>query len=221
MTQVIAHRGDTSRARENTLDAFLDALAAGADGIELDVQLTGDGVPVVHHDPVLSATPGAAPVAIGTLTLGQVRDIKPVPTLSEAITAVDARCHVFIELKDPAALESVAAVVRGHHEWCALHSFDHRVIARAAIVVPEIPRGILLVSRLVDPVAALGAASAVTLWQHSDMIDADLVDRVHAADCGIIAWTVNDDARARDLLSIGVDGLCTDRLAVMRRIAPR
>lgn len=218
---MIAHRGSTSRAPENTIEAFRDAIAGGADGIELDVQMTGDGVPVVNHDPVLAPGPGSSPMPISGMTLRQVRELRPVPTLAEVLDTVAGRCRLFVELKAAASLEPVVALVRGHADWCALHSFDHRVVARAAAMARGIPRGVLLVSRLIDPLAVLQAADADTLWQHHDMVDTNLVEMVHAAGCRIIAWTVNDEGRARHLASIGVDGVCTDRLATVRNAISR
>ncbi len=99
--------------------------------------------------------------------------------------------------------------IRGSHSSCAIHAFDHRAIRRAASLAPEIPRGVLMVARPVDPVAVLGAAGATTLWQEWSMIDEELVREVHAAGGTVVAWTVNDVNAAGDLARIDVVAICT------------
>jgi glycerophosphoryl diester phosphodiesterase len=102
-------------------------------------------------------------------------------------------------------------------ERYGVHSFDHRLVRRIGEAAPEFRTGILLTSRLVDPVAAMRAAGATVLWQEWQMIDADLVDAVHENRGDVIAWTVNERAAARRLSVLGVDALCgnfPDRLRI-------
>jgi glycerophosphoryl diester phosphodiesterase len=80
---------------------------------------------------------------------------------------------------------------------------------------------VLSASYLVDTVAAMRAADARDLWQHWSMVDAALVDAVHAAGGRVLVWTVNDAALARDLAAAGVDGICTDLPAeILAALAP-
>ncbi len=90
----------------------------------------------------------------------------------------------------------------------AVHSFDHRIVRRLGEARPSLPRGILLSAYLEDPVAALRAVGATTLWQEWQQLDGDLVQRVHAAGARIIAWTVNEVGDLERLVRLGVDGLC-------------
>jgi glycerophosphoryl diester phosphodiesterase len=205
--EIIAHRGANREAPENTIPAFQRAVEIGVTGIELDVQRTLDGTPVVHHDPFLRD--GAA-TSIASLTLSQLRERSDAPTLDEVLQFVRGRCTVYVELKAPEALESVIALLNGSGEWTAVHSFDHRLVLKARALAPDIQTGILLVSYLVDVVGAMRAASARDVWQQADLIDQDLIDRTHDAGGRVIAWTVNDLSRARALAAMGVDGLCTD-----------
>ena len=219
LPEVIAHRGANREAPESSLAAFEAAIELGAGGIELDVQMTADGIPVVHHDPrlPLAGRTGQGP-AIAILTLDDLRRLSPVATLDEVVDSVGGRCRLYVEIKAAPALLAVLRSIRHLGDGCAVHAFDHRVISRAAEVAPEVPRGILLVSRLVDPLAAMEAVRARDLWQQVDLIDADLVERVHAAGRRVIAWTANDAARARELIALGVDGLCTDALREIRSL---
>ncbi|HEX9894172.1 MAG TPA: glycerophosphodiester phosphodiesterase, partial [Gemmatimonadales bacterium] len=93
-------------------------------------------------------------------------------------------------------------------ESCAVHSFDHRIIARLGRLRPSLPRGALSSSYPTDPLAPLEASGADTLWQEWQLIDRPLVEQVHRSGRRIIAWTVNDRAIARRLGDLGVDGLC-------------
>lgn len=205
--EIIAHRGANREAPENTLPAFQFALDSGASGIELDVQLTADGVPVVHHDPFLRDSQASS---IASLSLSELRQLSDAPRLEDVLSLVSARCHVYIEIKAAAAVEAVVELLGDRRDWCSVHGFDHRVALRVKALDPAIRTGILLVSYLVDVAAALRAANALDLWQQADLVDQELVDRIHAVNGRVIAWTVNDVPRARALLKLGVDALCTD-----------
>jgi glycerophosphoryl diester phosphodiesterase len=104
----------------------------------------------------------------------------------------------------------------------AVHSFDHRIIRRLGEARPTLRRGILLSAYLDDPVAAMRAVGATTLWQEWQQVDQALVNHVHDAGGTLIAWTVNEIGDLERLTRMGVDGLCgnyPDRIRVA--IAPR
>ena len=214
--EIIAHRGTPRVHPENSLLGFAHALALGVDGIELDVHLTRDGVPVVHHDAELAA--GASPLAgqpIVQLTHEQLGAHElapgvPVPTLAQVRALTEGRATLYVEVKAREAGTAVADLLADGGDSTPVHSFDHRLARGVRRRATGIPVGILSVSYLVDTVAAMRAAEARDLWQHWSMIDAPLVDAVHAAGGRVIAWTVNDPAHALALTSLGVDGLCSD-----------
>jgi glycerophosphoryl diester phosphodiesterase len=214
--EIIAHRGTPRVHPENSLPGFTHALALGVDGIELDVHLTLDGVPVVHHDPELAAGPARlAGRPIVGLTLDELRTYElapgvPVPTLAEALALTAGRTTLYVEVKAREAGQVVADLLGPDGRRTPVHSFDHRLSRGVRLRAPGIPVGVLSVSYLVDAVGAMRAADARDLWQHWSMIDAPLVDAVHAAGGRVIAWTVNDPARAVALAQWGVDGICSD-----------
>jgi glycerophosphoryl diester phosphodiesterase len=211
--QVIAHRGASAEALENSLAAFRRAVALGADGIELDVHSTLDGAFVVHHDPVV---PGVGPIAAHSLEQLRVRSLpngEPLPTLEEALEAAGA-LDVWVEVKalEPAHDSALLGLLRRspHPERYSVHSFDHRVVQRLCVGHPELRGGALLTAYLMDPVRALADAHASVLWQEWSMIDRKLVDHVHESGRTIIAWTVDAPAELVRLSALGVDGLCTN-----------
>lgn len=209
--RILAHRGASGEALENSLAAFELARRQGADGVELDIRATRDGRLVVHHDSVI---PGLGPIRdqlFPALQAARLQNGEPIPTLEEAL-AVLAGLEVWIEVKalpeagDSTLLRTIAespTPVR-----CAVHSFDHRIIARLGSKTPALRRGILSSSYPVDPVGPMAEASAGTLWQEWPLIDAELVAAVHRRGGEIIAWTVNDPVVFRSLAELGVDGVC-------------
>lgn len=207
--EIVAHRGANREAPENTLEAFQRAVEVGVQGIELDIQLTLDGVPVVHHDPSLADGTAGRNKLISHYTFADLRS-RDIASLDEVLELVNARCTVYIEIKNPAAVGAVVDRLQTRRSWCAIHSFDHRVALAAKQRDPQLRTGILIVSRLVDTTAAMRAARANDVWAQVDYIDAELVAQVHAAGDRIIAWTVNDVTSALDLAAIGVDAICTD-----------
>lgn len=209
--RVLAHRGASGHAAENSLQAFHEARTRGADGVELDVHATSDGALVVHHDPVI---PGVGP--IDRATLGQVKAARlpngeAIPTLSEALKVLGG-LEVWIEVKALPETRDVAllAVINSSPspETCGVHSFDHRLVARLGAKRPPLRRGVLSVSYPMDPVAPMVAAGATALWQEAQLIDAELVRAIHRRGGEVIAWTVNDPPLARRLAALGVDALC-------------
>ena len=213
--EVIAHRGFTASHRENTLGAFLDAADLGADAIELDVHATADDVVVVHHDARLASPVASEARAIADLTWPELtRSSVAIPKLSQVLDAVGNRVTVYVEIKG-AGIEALVCAAVSAHRRCAVHAFDHRSIARCVTIAPGVPRGVLMTSYLLDPYAPLRDAGARDLWQYWELIDADLVSRIHSQGGRVIAWTVNSLDDARRLADLGVDGICTDRSDVM------
>jgi glycerophosphoryl diester phosphodiesterase len=229
MPALIAHRGANREHLENTLPAFQRALDLGADGVELDVHCTADGSVVVHHDAVLRGTssdPSLTGRPISALTTDELQTFRlgngdTVPTLDDVAQLFRARATIYCELKGPGTAEPALKVLRRYGGPCAVHSFDHRMIADAAVYAPEIPRGVLEVSRHLDPAEALRAVEGRDLWQLAEYVDEWLVHAVHTAGKRVIAWTANDPEAIERLASCGVDGLCTDDIALARRVLGR
>jgi glycerophosphoryl diester phosphodiesterase len=225
--EIIGHRGSPRAFRENTLQSFGQAFSEGANAVELDVHGTRDGRVVVHHDPVTNSRPGDAGITtvIAESTLSAVRAIDlagaRIPSLDEMMALVPEHATVYIEVKAPRIEEAVVAAIRTGGRRCAVHSFDHRVALRVHQLAPDVPVGVLQTSYPVDPVRPMRDAGARDLWQHWELIDADLIERVHVDGGRVIAWTVNDVAVAKRLNDWGIDGICTDLPGIMRQASER
>jgi len=227
MPQIIAHRGASRERLENTLPAFQRAVELGADAVELDVHLTVDGTVIVHHDPVLRgagehlASPPIATMTTAEVAAFRLRDGGPAPTLAEVAALLGAPTTIYCELKGAGTACPALDVLRRGDTPCAVHSFDHRMIAEAARYAPDIARGVLEVSRHVDAASTPGAVQARDLWQLVEYIDESLVREVHAAGGRVIAWTANEPAVVARLATWGVDGLCSDDVSMVRTVLGR
>lgn len=208
---VIAHRGASGYAFQNSLAAFRLAREMGADGIELDIHATTDGALVVHHDPEVEGAGRIADHSWAELQRVALPNGEPLPLLPEALAAV-GDLTVWIEVKtlperyDARLLEAIAAGPAPSRY--GVHAFDHRIIARLGARAPALRRGVLSASRLVDPLPQMVAAGASVLWQESSLTDADLVTTLHRAGKEVIVWTANTPEELTTLVALDVDGLC-------------
>lgn len=246
---VVAHRGASAAEPENTLAAFDAALAAGADAGELDVRLTSDGVPVVLHDPdVSAATDGSG--LVHEMTLAEVKRLdasggrgarQEVPTLAEALEAIEGRGGVDLEIKNlpgepafdspreavlEATLEALEAAAFGGPGLVS--SFNWLTIERSKQLAPEIPTGFLTIAAI-DAHAALVYARRgghdFVLPQTPALLAAgeDLVAEAHRDGVRVGTWVADEPAILETLFSWGVDAVaCNDpaaAIAVRERVA--
>jgi glycerophosphoryl diester phosphodiesterase len=229
---VVAHRGHSAAAPENTMAAVSGARQAGADWIEVDVRTTADGVPVVMHDPTVDRTTGGTGTVAG-LTGDEIAALdagswfapdfvgEPVPTFAQVLDDISERGgRLLLELKWPQSAGEVAVVLdmlrrSGIDERVVVQSFRPSILADVGTLAPELPRALLTTVLHEDPVAVcreLGLAS-----YHPSAADVlgrpEVVDELHAAGVATMVWTVNDEALWPELAELGVDGLITDRAA--------
>lgn len=220
---VWAHRGASSRAPENTLAAFRAALEAGADGIELDVHLSRDGVPVVLHDETLErTTSGRGAVAALPVAALQRLDAgawfaprfrgEPLPTLEQVLDWVGGRVRLNIEIKSAAAGAAVLELLRAYPRVRPLlSSFDHSLLERLRQCSPQLPLAFLTESRFWR--RALRRAvdcRAESLHPRQDLVSRPLLAACRRAGLAVYPWTVDDTKRMEALRRAGVDGLFTN-----------
>lgn len=214
----VAHRGVPSERRENTLDGFLLALDYGADAIELDVHRTRDGEVVVHHDPEVQG------LEIARSKWSELRGLDlgggaAMPRLADVLDAMGDRATIYVELKGRAIEEVVLQVCAEHGHRYALHSFDHDAMARVTRMAPDVARGILIDRNTRDPNALMSAAvdriRPRDVWPHHSLVDEALMQHALALDVRVIVWTVNAVPEARRLVTLGVDGICTDAVQML------
>lgn len=208
---VIAHRGASGHAHENSATAFRRAVELGAEAVELDIHATRDGILLVHHDAEVRGL-GAIPERVAAdFADYRLPDGHPIPTLGEALALCNG-LDVWVEAKTlpPAADRELFVTLDAGPTPLryAVHSFDHRIIDRLGDARPELRRGVLLASYLLDTLPILRGVGADTLWMETHLIDADLVRLLHDDGARVIAWTANEPKEIARLVALGVDGIC-------------
>jgi glycerophosphoryl diester phosphodiesterase len=228
---VIAHRGNSVVAPENTLAAFEAAWRAGVDAIELDIHLAADGsVVVIHDDEVDATTDGSGEV--GAMTLPELRALDAgsrfspafagqlIPTLGETLMFFKRRprTELLLELKgvwspDDAARVTSAIHAAGLDDRVVAQSFYPDTVAALRAVAPGLRRGALIERRhegLVEICAGLGVMACNP---EVDLVLADpsLVAELHAAGLEVMVWTADDVEQWEALTALGVDAIITDR----------
>ena len=231
--RVIAHRGGGSLAPENTLAAIRKGKDLGFVGVEFDVMLAADSVPVLIHDETLERTtsgrgavaqmPSAALAALDAGSwFGSVFSGEPVPRYAEAVRlCLDLGVWANVEIKPVHGYERdtgriVAALSaelwRSAHIAPLLSSFSIGALEAAVAAAPGLPRGLL-----VDEIPqgwrdGLAQLSCVSLHCDFKRLTIDQARAVKEAGYGLLCYTVNDPATARELFAWGVDAVVTDRL---------
>ncbi|MGZ4130076.1 MAG: glycerophosphodiester phosphodiesterase [Actinomycetota bacterium] len=233
---VVAHRGASVSQAENTLPAFEEAVAAGADVVEFDVRMTVDEVAVVLHDPDVARTTDGSGL-VRDLHLRELKRLRvrtadggltEVPTLEEALTALSGRAAVDVEIKnipgEPdfdgtreaaveatlAALDAVAFVGS-----VLISSFNPLSIAFALASAPEVPTG-LLTTEDVDPHVALrfahdqGHGWVLPFADGVLRAGPSVVEAAHAVGMRIGTWITDDPDAALRLWRAGVDAVATN-----------
>jgi glycerophosphoryl diester phosphodiesterase len=227
---VIAHRGASSERPENTLAAYERALELRADMIEIDLHRSRDGHVVVTHDAELRGLGGSGEV--GEATLAEIRRLdagegQRVPTLDEVLDGFGARIPFNLEIKqarggpypglEAAAVAAVRA--RGIVAQTLFSSFYDPVLARLRAAAGEARIALLLSRRYpVDPLARARALGAEAINPEDPLVTPDLVAEAHAAGLAVHPFTVDDEARMRELLAWGVDGMFTNHPGRLRRL---
>lgn len=225
VTGVWAHRGCTEPGEsaaegftENTLDAFAEARRRGADGVELDVRLTGDGGLAIHHD---AEVPGLGPIC----ELGVADLPAHVPLLADALGACEGML-VNVEIKnapqDPgwdegeavAALTATAIEEAGWTDRVLVSSFQLPTLLAVQAADERLALGALWGWEAEPGPALAEAAEAGFRAVHPfvTFVTADLVGQAHDAGLAVNVWTVNAPADLTAMVALGVDAVITDRL---------
>jgi len=241
---ILAHRGASAYAPENTLAAFRLALEQGADGVELDVKLSADGKVVVIHDSTVTRTTGAQG-KVKDLTLAEMRSLsvgshfsakfndERIPTLEEVFESIGKRSVINVELTNyntprDHLVETVCMLVKkfGLQKNILFSSFFPSNVSRARSYLPEVPTGLLALGGFLGAWSrSFGFAFGQYQALHPNVRDAthQQIQRVHRLGKRIHVWTVNAEGDMSRLFDWGVDAIITDdpQLAVRVRGEPK
>lgn len=228
---IYAHRGDRTRAPDNTLDAYRLAVESGADGVELDVRRSKDGVLILHHD---DRTP-----AIGVFALtesDEIRRVDPsVPTLREALDVIPSNVYVNVEIKnwpnepgfddERIIVDETIAEIRACDDpsRVLLSSFDPLAMARAGNAGREFLRGQLVTASVPFDVG-LGFAQKFCMDaihpELAHMRDAPVAIMQTIKDTGLhaVVWGVNTPQDVALMAEVGAAAIITDDPGMARGV---
>tara|TARA_R110000868_G_scaffold1211_2_gene9323 strand:+ start:44545 stop:45384 length:840 start_codon:yes stop_codon:yes gene_type:complete len=239
---VIAHRGASSYAPENTHSAFKLAIEMEAEMIELDISLTKDGIPVVVHDETVDRTTSASGL-VSSFTLKELKELEtgawfnekfigePFPTLEEVLTYTKDKIAVNIEVKTEAVtdfpiggiVEKALKIVNeaGVSDQVIFSSFDYRVMEHLQTLAPEISKAILYEK---NQSKGLLPSELVTKYRvdafncsHRELSDVWITD-LKSHGIPFFIYTVNNESLMKELIKKGVKGIFSDKPDVLKQV---
>ncbi len=211
---ILGHRGSPKGAQENTIASFRLALDEGADGVELDVQITFDGIPVVFHDEKF-----ATGEKLSELTYAEMREVAHglrahVHTLEEVLRELSGKGFVNIELKVAGHEAAVIEIARKSlvKDTFLFSSFLPGTVAVYRKLAPDVP-AIWIVAQemsMADALATVQKIEARGIAFFHKMITPDIAGFFKSHNVPLFTWTVNDPVEAKRLIEMGVSGIITD-----------
>jgi glycerophosphoryl diester phosphodiesterase len=216
---IISHAACGGHAPENTLAGIRKAIELGAEGIEIDVQASADGVPILMHDLTVDRTTnGSGEVA--ALSLPELRALdaggEPVPTLAQVLDLTQGKVLLIMEIKQPGIEQHIAHII---HEKQALDdvmawSFYPAALEGMRAAEPQIPCALLVAGESMAIWEKMRSL-AVKLGVQGVSVFAPAIDERIAEDCrrrglALYSWTPDSEAEIERLLRLGVDGVCSN-----------
>ncbi|HEX6017778.1 MAG TPA: glycerophosphodiester phosphodiesterase [Burkholderiaceae bacterium] len=235
----IAHRGAGKLAPENTLAAFRLGATHGHTAFECDVKLSADGVPFLLHDDTLERTTNGRGVA-GELPWAELSKLdaggwhsatyagEPIASFEAIAAYCGANGHALdLEIKPSPGTDIETGRAVG--QWVRklwrgapllLSSFKPQALVGARETAPELARALLLDTLWPGCIEMAASLQCVAIITNHKLMDSALCDQIHSGDRRALVYTVNDAARARELIALGIDGIVTDAVDMFSPRAP-
>ncbi|MGD8191781.1 glycerophosphodiester phosphodiesterase [Brevibacillus ginsengisoli] len=234
--EIYAHRGASGLYPENTLEAFRAAYRLGADGIELDVQLSADNQVVVIHDAVLGRTTNGRGL-VRSHTLVELKQLSAgewlhpryrlarVPSFEEVCAFIHpTQLRMIIEMKNflttqPLLEEKVLEILDLYQlqERVIFSSFNFNSLLQIKRLMPKMKTGLLYVGAMKDPWQVAREYRTDQIHAPLSEITPKLIKEAHARNLQVYAWTVNGSHRMKSLQQKGIDGIITNYPGRARR----
>lgn len=217
---IIGHRGAAGWEDENTLASFRRAVELGVDMIEMDVHLCADGDLIVIHDETLDRTSNGrgrvTEASLPRIQACRTRRGQIIPTLAEALEAINRRAAVNIELKGPRTAEALGEAMTDFlgQGWrlsdFLISSFDREALLEFQRTHPDARIGLLLKKAPADWAALAGGLHLESINMSLQEVTPALVQIVHMRGWKLYVWTVNRRSEIKRMRDMGVDGVFTD-----------
>ena len=228
---LIAHRGASDLAPENTLMAFESAIEFGADFIEFDVRNTVDKEIVIIHDPGVFRTTHRLGL-VKRLTLKKIKSLnagngEKIPTLKELIQATKGKISYMCEIKVKGISEKVAKILRENNvlDSTILISFKHEELLKSRIEHPELKLGAIIPSKFgwitnwffrKKLISNLAKKNFFSINPFYPLVNKKFVKIAHENGLKVFPWTVNSKSKLEKLSKIGVDGILTNHIKMFK-----
>jgi len=221
---VIAHRGDSAIALENSLEAIHRALSFPADMIELDVRSSRDNVLYIMHDRMTGRT-AAKNIDIERSNSAEIGKIKlkndeTIPSLTDVIKAVAGNSGLNFEIKSDGAglLMAQYLLASGYDGYVLISSFKEEEVLAVRRAVPTIPTSLIFDVFKVRDVPLYKERGYTIISLRKKTVNKELVSVCHEHGIEVYVWTVDEDDEMKELISWGVDGIYSNRPGVLKRI---
>jgi glycerophosphoryl diester phosphodiesterase len=234
--KILAHRGASGDAPQNTIAAMKLAIEQHCDGIELDAQLTKDNEVVIYHDWDIK-THSNSEGEIGDFTLAELKQFdfgsyfsdefigEKIPTLDEILDIVPEDILLNIELKiksynDAPLAEKTAEILkrRNRYKNIIISAFNHHNLTKVNKILPQIEVAFLYGGTLIDSVSYMNSTNLniVSFNLHHDYVSKEVIDELHAQNKEVYIWTVNSVKEAKLFQNMGADGIITNYPDLMK-----
>lgn len=233
---IIAHRGASGEAPENTLAAFKLAVDQGCDGIELDIHLSQDQQIVVCHDESLDRTTTGSGL-IRDLNVEDIRNYdagswfspafsnEKIPLLTEVLEVIPKHIMLNIEVKNiPFSYQGIELklieLLKAYErlDYVVISSFDHQLIKQIKLIEPEAKVAPIYFAKLVREYTKLISPNVFSIHPSFYSITSEEVDYLQKQGYLVFPWTVNDECELERVIELGVDGIITDFPGRMKKV---
>jgi glycerophosphoryl diester phosphodiesterase len=211
MPRIMGHRGAKAYEPENTLRSVRRALDMGVQAVEIDVHISRDGHLVVIHDATVDRTTNGQG-RVADLSWEELRRLDAgmgelLPSLEEVVALVRGRAHLFVELKDPSAVEPLAAFFSAQDLFAEAHviSFWHPSLKKLRGLEPRIRTGVLFVGCPVDPPTLAHAAAAEALMLNYQYLTPELVQAARQNGLTVAVWNIDTIEDLQPVLPLNLD----------------
>ena len=230
---VIGHKGASKTEPENSLRSFKRAIELEADFIELDVQFSKDKEIVVFHDYDIKRITGQdgyiKEMTVQELKQYDIGEGESIPTLKEVISLTKGKIGLQIELKEEGTGKVVIDMLRDANliDSTIISSFNHKEILRVQEIEPRVRLGALISERVSTPSDLNKATKRIikkklfAVHPHYKGVNRELVEYAHSNNLNVNVWTVDEKEDIQRMIDIGVDGIISDDIPLLKRLLGR